>query len=204
MKKLMLAVCAVAMVAIANAGMVKWTISNVYNGNTTDLASGQVYLFDNASVSATAIAAALQGAWTDGYGSAEKGAASLKAYLNANALGSGGTAYTIAGADGTFSSPASVNNSALGLTGGTSYTLYGVVFNDGVDDFSDSTKFYVTNAKTASTKGDAATTTTTFGIGSQLNNSQIPGNWTAVVPEPTSGLLMLLGVASLALKRKRA
>ena len=30
-----------------------------------------------------------------------------------------------------------------------------------------------------------------------------PGTWTAV-PEPTSGLLLLLGVAGLALKRKRA
>ena len=30
------------------------------------------------------------------------------------------------------------------------------------------------------------------------------GAWTEVVPEPTSGLLLLLGVAGLALKRKRA
>ena len=30
------------------------------------------------------------------------------------------------------------------------------------------------------------------------------GDWTAAVPEPTSGLLLLLGVAGLALKRKRA
>ena len=30
------------------------------------------------------------------------------------------------------------------------------------------------------------------------------GNWTAPAPEPTSGLLLLLGVAGLALKRKRA
>ena len=41
----------------------------------------------------------------------------------------------------------------------------------------------------------------------KLSNLQIatgvPGSWT-VTPEPTSGLLLLLGVAGLALKRKRA
>ena len=38
--------------------------------------------------------------------------------------------------------------------------------------------------------------------------SQTASNWTAIggssVPEPTSGLLLLLGMAGLALKRKRA
>ena len=206
MKKLMLAVSAVAIAAVANAGMVKWTISNVYAGNDTALASGQLYLFNNATIASTAIAAAIQEAWTDGYGTpAVKGANGLAAFLNDKALGKGGTAYTMASSTaGTFSAPsAGVDNSTLGLSGGTSYTLYGVVFDTTVDSFADSTKFYVTSTKTATTKADTATTTTTFGIGSQEAASQVAGNW-QTVPEPTSGLLMLLGMAGLALRRRRA
>ena len=44
------------------------------------------------------------------------------------------------------------------------------------------------------------------GVGNAANifaTAQVAGNWQAV-PEPTSGLLLLLGVAGLALKRKRA
>ena len=37
----------------------------------------------------------------------------------------------------------------------------------------------------------------------RINNNQ-GGEWTTAVPEPTSGLLMLFGLAGLALKRKRA
>lgn len=42
--------------------------------------------------------------------------------------------------------------------------------------------------------------------GSQSTASQAAGAWGSVsdVPEPTSGLLMLIGMAGLALRRKRA
>ena len=42
--------------------------------------------------------------------------------------------------------------------------------------------------------------------GTPLNsaNGYAGGAWYTAVPEPTSGLLMLLGMAGLALKRKRA
>ena len=47
-----------------------------------------------------------------------------------------------------------------------------------------------------------ATSTVLIGFGAQAN-SQNASNWVAV-PEPTSGLLMLLGMAGLALRRRRA
>lgn len=37
-----------------------------------------------------------------------------------------------------------------------------------------------------------------------LEGTDISGMWTSAVPEPTSGLLLLLGMAGLALRRKRA
>ena len=47
-----------------------------------------------------------------------------------------------------------------------------------------------------------ATSTTTVGF-ANMATATAAGNWQSV-PEPTSGLLMLLGLAGLALKRKRA
>lgn len=50
-----------------------------------------------------------------------------------------------------------------------------------------------------------ATTTAAIGFGNMATATQAAGAWTAAaVPEPTSGLLLLLGMAGLALKRKRA
>jgi hypothetical protein len=48
-----------------------------------------------------------------------------------------------------------------------------------------------------------ATSTITVNFGNMQTATQAAGNWQAV-PEPTSGLLLLLGMAGLALKRKRA
>ena len=45
--------------------------------------------------------------------------------------------------------------------------------------------------------------TATVAFSNMATATQAAGNW-AAVPEPTSGLLMLLGMAGLALKRKRA
>ena len=48
-----------------------------------------------------------------------------------------------------------------------------------------------------------ATATANLTFGNMATATQNASNW-QVVPEPTSGLLLLLGVAGLALKRKRA
>ena len=51
--------------------------------------------------------------------------------------------------------------------------------------------------------GAQATSVATITFGNMASATQNASNW-AAVPEPTSGLLMLLGVAGLALKRKCA
>lgn len=51
--------------------------------------------------------------------------------------------------------------------------------------------------------GAQATAAATIAFGNMTSQTQNASNW-AAVPEPTSGLLLLLGMAGLALKRKRA
>jgi len=201
MKKLVIAAFAVAFAAVAQAGSVKWTVSNVYAGNETDLASGCIYMFITSTVAADQVVAAIQKAYASG------GSAGVTTYLNANALGSGGTAYGLDSTTaGNFSLGTAVANADLGLAGQTTYTFYGVVFNDKMDSIDKDTKMYVTTAKGATTKADTATQTLTVGIGTQADKgSKLASKWTAVgAPEPSSALLMLLGLGAMALRRRRA
>ena len=83
------------------------------------------------------------------------------------------------------------------VTESTDYSWYAVVVSDD--------KYYVSSAATTSTAvADTATPASkTFASKSEMATAS---NWhtLAAAPEPTSGLLMLLGIAGLALKRKRA
>ena len=76
-------------------------------------------------------------------------------------------------------------------------TGYFVVFNS---DATDTATYAYVSATDVATTGGAGQAAAFDIMGS---SSATAGNWTAV-PEPTSGLLMLLGMAGLALKRKRA
>ena len=79
------------------------------------------------------------------------------------------------------------------LAGGNNYNFFFVV-EDGDYTFTSSEKQNV---------AAYATQTQTVAFGNMTSATQNASNW-AAVPEPTSGLLMLLGLAGLALKRKRA
>lgn len=93
---------------------------------------------------------------------------------------------------------ASVNNGVAG------YTFSSTLFNaDSTYDFyftlTDNGKMYTSPTK----EGVKAlgTGTATIGFGN-MSATQTASNWTTV-PEPTSALLMVLGVAGLALRRRR-
>ena len=83
------------------------------------------------------------------------------------------------------------------FTGDVAYDFY-MVMSQMVDD-----KVYTFTSDPKAGVVAQATTTPTVGFGNMATATQAAGAWTAV-PEPTSGLLMLLGMAGLALKRKRA
>ena len=79
------------------------------------------------------------------------------------------------------------------LVGGTTYNFFFVLEDNG-KSFTSSEKVGVA----------AATQTTSLTFGNMATATQNAANWqTAAVPEPTSGLLLLLGVAGLALRRKQ-
>ena len=97
---------------------------------------------------------------------------------------------------------ASNKSDLISATESQAYTL--ILFEDsGVTDFAKyEGKYYAETGNSALTQdADSGTDYASFVTGTAVG----AGDWrTAAVPEPTSGLLLLLGVAGLALKRKRA
>ena len=185
MKKLIIAAAALAVGVVAQASTVAWGLNNVVSVNGSALDSGSVYVFfvqGNSKADTSA--------WAD---------ISDKAGLTA-ALAGATYDYTVAsGAAGNFSKSA-MALSDVGVQPSTKYSVYAVILDTiGVTDDSN---FFVTAATAASTTfSDASALSKSYSLSAAA--SATASNWQSV-PEPTSGLLMLLGLAGLALKRKRA
>ena len=104
------------------------------------------------------------------------------------------------------------NAAAGGFSGATglpttfssgSLTAFAVVI-DSTDLASAENYFIVSDGTTKSATFTSATGAKALAWGDQTSYTQGAGKWTSTVPEPTSGLLLLLGMAGLALKRKVA
>ena len=187
MKKLMVA-AAIALAAVASqAASINWSASNIYQpGSTADkigAGSGLVFYFCAEEVASSAVAAALADTTTT---LTEK-----TTYLGTKSLDSG--ALDVAGKI--------AHNTTWDKAAGD-YTFYAVIFAD--DAVAEGGKYVVT--ATTSEIGWDNTSDTLVGLGNQKTLTQTASNWSTVaasVPEPTSGLLMLLGFAGLALRRKQ-
>ena len=181
MKKLMCVIGAVALAVSAQAASVKWTCTNVKEDGTA--VSGIAYFVNAATLSQETLAT---------FTSASDFTSAL----------SGMYSWT-PGTAGNYGTTAS--NSELGLTDATTgYSAYLLIFDTAT--ITDESKYYTTVVKEFATL--SGTETSSIGYLSQTSRISTVG-WTDVssgssVPEPTSGLLMLIGMAGLALRRKRA
>ena len=185
----MIALGLIAMAAVSTqAAKVKWAVTGITPyGTDTDTSGYYMACFcesvnwtDNQN-NKTSIADAT--AWATSKGATTTGV-NVLGTASLDSTGSGSTTSAYAAMQNIWK-----NSNAAGTKAGD---FFAVIFNS--DDISTATAYMVTPVSNIkfSTSG---TTTQTAGLGA--------GTWTAV-PEPTSGLLLLLGMAGLALKRKRA
>ena len=184
MKKLVTAVVAVAMAAVANAAAISWGSGTIYMADSNKAGKGDVtgYLFlVNASTYAT------YSSITDGKALSD---AVFAAYGSDLSSASASKATTAKGV-------ASIADSTVYANGDTAYGI--ILYVEG-DNYMGNIATYTLTSDLDFDIGALATT-----IGGDIGGGSTATAWsTAAVPEPTSGLLLLLGMAGLALKRKRA
>ena len=196
MKKLMIACFAVAMAAVAQAASVNWTITNVYSpsDSTAKVAVGSMsawlFVTANSTDVTTGIPVTTMAAVQTILNSGDlTGLSSLAAASKTNAA--------LGGFTGATGLPTNFSSGTL--------TAFAVVV-DSTDLATADNYFIVGGGLTKDAVFTSATGAKTLLWGDQTSYTQGAGKWTSTtaVPEPTSGLLLLLGMAGLALKRKVA
>ena len=185
MKKLMIAAAIVCAAAFANAASCSWTAAGVYAGEyggpSWELgdSAGKYWLLDISTAGMTGIAVDTE------YNLINNGATIVSSgtYADAGVAGkindltsaNNGTALALVLVDTTYNKWGAAQGTIAGISDDPPLNADDIMFTDG--------------------KGfDPDWESTTMQINSNLQ----------AVPEPTSGLLLLLGVAGLALKRRRA
>ena len=193
MKKLMFTLAAVLAAGMIQAAQVTWNTGTAVKGITSDsnpafgsanAASGTLSLYVWLVNEATYNSTGVDKIW-DTYGSSLGTA-------TASVTGKGGAAGATAKTDGlTFST-----------TEDTPY--YGLVLTTYDPDKDGTVDYYIANKATTAIN-TAGTNASVGNLAKNVGGVATTG-WTSAssVPEPTSGLLMLLGIAGLALRRRRA
>lgn len=201
MKKLIMAVVIVCTAAYVQSATFTWSCSKVYKEGTETGVSGSYYIIGaiqpigeegaNVTLTSALIISALEG----------QGATAVNEWLD------GLTAVKATGSNGTFSNTATANAkdiSDANFTGGQKNNVFAIIFDSA--EITDASKFYIAS-KSDQNIGNNGNTVVSFGTqgnSSLSGKSQVAGAWHAVAaPEPTSGLLLLLGVAGMALRRRR-
>ena len=182
MKKLMFMLAAVAMAASVHAGSVSWSTVAMYNATgakVADTTSVYVYLLADADTYG-----ALTDVWAT-YGDDVK---------------AGGTTADASKTSGKYTHKAT-NIYAPADTAAANTTYYAAII--ATYGTGDNMMYYA--EKASITTGDDGNASYSFGTGHLDSAASAATSWqTASVPEPTSGLLMLVGLAGLALRRRRA
>ena len=186
MKKVMIALAAVTLAVSAQAASFTWktyTGQAVYQAGTSEkLGGATAYLFDSSVVSQTAL---LTGLFATG---AEKKSITDFTALSTATTTSGG-AITSTSFDG-------------GAVGETLNTYFAIV--DGDNVFISSVASAVGPSTGSATLQFKSLNTPSKAVATEFSGTASGAGWYTAVPEPTSGLLMLVGLAGLALRRRRA
>ena len=188
MKRLIIAACAVAFAASVQAASITWGTTGAFYDTAGDpdwptVAAGTTAYFVFASSYAQADLVA-------DFAAGSVDMAKLTA-INSGTIGADGTVANVTGSTTTLSGAQAAY--VVVLKDAENMFISDTV-NNGIDEMS-VTVFGFQEAHT----GDIWALN-----GAASAGYSAPGWYTASVPEPTSGLLMLLGVAGLALRRKRA
>ena len=187
MKKIMIMLAAVCMAVAANATTFSWGISGNGALDAETYAGGTAYLF-------YATGSTLSLPDTSSF-------ATKTSFTQADITSAGAALFETGTveADGTFYTTLADNLESLGGSTGFKKFYMAIISDDG------KSLALVTSTKTAriaaaTTAGSAAWGTTAFSHYTAA--AETPD--TPAIPEPTSGLLMLVGLAGLALRRRRA
>ncbi len=176
MKKILVA-GAIALVAfVSQAAAVNWQINNIQPSPTTAASTGWLVQIYDASTAYSFDAA--------------KGGSI--AALGSSTSTSSGTIYKASGSFGNYA-------------GGTEVSIYAVIYD--AASIADAKNYVVSSALTKTVNAAGSDLSMSFGnmASTATTNMFRNASWSAAaVPEPTSGLLILLGMAGLALRRRRA
>jgi hypothetical protein len=193
MKKIMIAVAIVCAAALTEAATVNWASGALYapidaqgtkgSGTSAKATGGSFYFFDltgNVSLYNTLVAMSYEDA----------SAKIWETYGGKNLPGT---------ADGTISAMGVANKAqTVDNASGMHYAAVIYTYTDANDQ-----QWYIANIGKANVTGTGTITAGNLGNAFGGTAGGTIGAWTAV-PEPTSGLLLLLGIAGLALRRKHA
>ena len=187
MKKLIM-IAAIVCAAAVNAATVNWNIGTAIkpDGSTT-AASGTLNIYVWAVAESVYNSTDIDAIW-ETYGN--KTIASITGYTAAKT-----------GRSGSLGGKAAIEDVP------NKTTLYGIIITTYDSDKDGTVDLYAAN-KAVGTVNDSGTATSPTGLAKFVGGgaSGTPVTWSepSAIPEPTTGLLVLLGVAGLALRRRRA